>query len=134
MTVELWTLVTMGLLQLGLVTIHGTYISLALGLRWGMGRRDQSREVSDLGRRIERSIINTMEGIAVFVPIILVIQLSGLSDNITQIASQTYVTARIVYAFIYIGNIFLIRTLVWLIGQACLFVMGFALVGKALAL
>jgi len=132
MTMELWMLAAAALLQFSLISLHGTHIALTAGITWGVGRRDQPREISDLGRRIERTIINNMESLAVFVPLVLVIQIVGLSDELTRFSAQAYVLSRLVFAILYIANIPYLRTIMWLAGQGFLLMLGYSIVMQAL--
>jgi uncharacterized MAPEG superfamily protein len=127
MTPELQMLFAAATLQLALIATHGFYISFALGIKWGTGRRDTSVEIPDVGRRIERSLINNMEALSVFVPIIVLIHLIGLSNGFTLIASTTFVVARLIFVLLYMGNVPYVRTAVWLVGQGCLFALVVAI-------
>jgi len=127
MTLELQMLFVAATLQLALIATHGFYISFALGIKWGTGRRDKAVEIPDLGRRIERSLINNMEALSVFVPIMVLIHLIELSNNLTLIASATFVGARVIFVLLYMGNVPYLRTAVWLVGQGCLFALVIAI-------
>ena len=127
MTPELQMLFAAAVLQLALLVTHGAYISFAMGIKWGTGRRNTAVEVPDLGRRIERSLINSMEALSVFVPIMVLIHLIGLSDSLTLIGSATFVGARVIFVLLYIGNVPYLRTAVWLVGQASLFTLVIAI-------
>ncbi|NRB17853.1 MAG: MAPEG family protein [Rhodobacteraceae bacterium] len=133
MTPELQMLFAAATLQLALIATHGIYISVAMGITWGTGRRDTAVDIPDLGRRIERSLINNMEALSVFVPIMVLIHLIGLSTGLTLIASATFVGARVIFVLLYIGNVPYLRTAVWLVGQGSLFalVISIALGGFA---
>ena len=121
MTPELQMLFAAATLQLALIATHGFYISFALGIKWGTGRRDTAVDIPDLGRRIERSLINNMEALSVFVPIMVLIHLIGLSNSLTLIGSATFVGARVIFVLLYMGNVPYLRTAVWLVGQGSLF-------------
>lgn len=131
MTIELWMLAAAALLQFALISLHGTHIALSAGVIWGVGRRNRPREISDLGRRIERTIINNMESLVVFIPLVLIIQISGLSDELTRFSVQAYLAARFTFAILYIGNIPYLRTVMWLTGQGLLLTLGYAIVAQA---
>ncbi|MCF6327322.1 MAG: MAPEG family protein [Devosiaceae bacterium] len=131
MSIELWMLTAVAALQFTIVVTHGVHIFFTSGMWWGIGRRNTTRTVSDLGRRIERTLINNMEGLAIFVPLVLVVQLASISSPITQFAVQAYVILRIIFALLYITNIPYIRTFVWIGGQACLAALAFAIITTA---
>ncbi len=131
MSIELWMLTAAAVLQFTIVVTHGVHIFFTAGMWWGIGRRNTTRTVSDLGRRIERTLINNMEGLAIFVPLVLVVQLASVSSPVTQFAVQAYVILRIIFALLYITNIPYIRTFVWIGGQASLAALTFAIVTTA---
>ncbi len=132
MTIELWILTAAAALQFTIIVAHGTHIFLTAGMWWGIGRRETGRTVSDLGRRIERTLINNMESLAVFVPLVLVIQLASISTPQTQFAVQAYLVLRIVFALLYIANIPYVRTLVWIGGQVSLAFLALSIVVSAI--
>ncbi len=130
MTTELWLLAAVGALQFVLVATHGVYLFFSAGMAWGIGRRDTPAIGSDLGRRIERTIVNNMESLAVFVPLIVTIQLAGLSNSLTQTSAEVYLAARITFALLYLGNVPYLRTVAWLTGQFCLVLLGYAIIAR----
>jgi uncharacterized MAPEG superfamily protein len=117
MTVELWMITAAAMLQFGLIATHGIYIFLHAGMAWGIGKRDTPMPTSDASRRIERSLLNNMESLAVFIPLLLTLHLANIASPLSQIVAASYLTARLAFALIYIANIPYIRTGVWLIGQ-----------------
>ncbi len=130
MSVELWMLTAAAALQFSIVVTHGVHIFLTAGMWWGIGRRNTGRAVSDLGRRIERTLINNMEGLAIFVPLVLVVELAAISSPLTQFAVQAYLVLRLIFALLYIANVPYVRTFVWLGGQASLVVLAYAIVSS----
>ncbi len=132
MTLELTFLAATGFLQFTLLTAHGVFLSLTAGMAWGIGRRDKPIESSDLGRRIERTIINNMESLGVFIPLVITIQIAGFSTALTEASSAIYFSARVAFAVLYLGNIPYVRTIAWLTGQFCLLVLGYAIVTQAI--
>lgn len=130
MTMELWALVYVAMLQFALLHLHGQYTAFTAGILWGTGRRDDQRPVptSPFGNRIERVIINNMESLAVFAPLVFIITLVGISNNLTILGSEMFLGARIGYAALYLGNIPYLRTLAWFISQIGLFLMFFVIV------
>jgi uncharacterized MAPEG superfamily protein len=132
MTPELWMLAIAAALQFTLVAIHGIHISVTAGIAWGVGRRDTPVAVSDLGRRIERTLINTMESLAIFIPLILTIQLAGFSSPLVVLSGSVYLAARAVFALLYLGNVPYVRTGVWLTAMFCLLFLGYSIVTQLL--
>ena len=127
MSIELYILTAAAILQFSLVVTHGVHIFFSAGMIWGIGRRNIATKVTDTGRRIERTLINNMEGLAIFVPLIIVIQFAGISSQLTQFFAQAYLALRVIFALLYITNIPYIRTFVWLGGQASLAILAYAI-------
>lgn len=120
-----------GFLQFILLTTHGVFLFLTAGMAWGIGRRDKPIESSDLGRRIERTIINNMESLGVFIPLIITIQIAGLSTPLTEASAAIYLGARVVFSALYLGNIPYVRTAAWLTGQFSLLALGYGILTQA---
>ncbi len=120
MAFEIYILIIAALIQLSLIMLHGTYIALTFGILWGTGKRDKRVIVPDMGRRIERSLVNNMENMAVFLPLIIAIAIGNLLTPTIQLIAITYIALRLAFTLIYIANIPYIRTAVWLAGQLCI--------------
>jgi len=112
-----------GILQLVLMLAHGTYVSLAFGLKWGLGRRDTPRVPSDLGRRIERTLVNNTEHMIVFLPVLMAVALARPEDVIAQNAAVGFVATRVVFAALYYGNVPYLRTVAWFVGHGFILTM-----------
>jgi uncharacterized MAPEG superfamily protein len=125
--IELKVLVALALLQFLLLSLHGSYIALVPGLSWGTGRRDTLPKTNDVGRRIDRSIHNSLEALSIFVPLVMAIVLLGKSTSTTEFAALIFGGTRLAFVGIYLANIPYIRTVVWLIGMGALGVMFMAL-------
>ena len=121
-----------GLLHLALLLCHGTYIALTHGIGWGMGRRSNQPNLTDLDRRFERTIANSTEGMIAFVPIGLAAFLLGNDANMILLAAQVFVAARLLFAVLYLSNIPYIRTVVWLAGVASTLAIGVSTLTLAL--
>ena len=75
--------------------------------------------------RTKAAHYNAMENLAVFAPLVLVLQVLGISTGMTVAAAVIYFWARLVHAVTYAFGIPVIRTLAFLVGfvaQAMLFI------------
>ena len=113
-------LILAGVLHLGLLLLHGTYIAYAHGIRWGTGRRTAAINLSDLDRRFERTIINNTESMVAFVAVYAGGLALGAVTPTTIMAGQVYVLARLTFAALYLFNVPYIRTVVWLVSVGCI--------------
>ena len=66
--------------------------------------------------RAYRAHMNAFEGIAMFAPLALAVQLSGIGNEVTALACATYFWARLVYAPLYYFDVPYLKTTVWFIG------------------
>ncbi len=111
-----------------LLFTHGLYIAVAHGVGWGIGRRSEPLEKSDLDRRFERSIANNVESLTAFVPICAGVAFLGVNGSMIELSTLAYVVARLGFVTVYLANITYIRTAFWFVGQGAtviLLVAGF---------
>jgi uncharacterized MAPEG superfamily protein len=66
--------------------------------------------------RAYRAHMNAFEGIALFAPAVIAVQLSGISNEITAMASAVYFWARLIYAPLYYFDVPYFKTSVWFVG------------------
>ncbi len=116
-------LLLMGGLHVILLLFHGSYIAVAHGLRWGLGRRSEAIRKHDFDRRIERSIANNIESLAAFLPICAVALYLNADGPIYDAAALVYVVARLGFVAVYLANIPYIRTAFWFLGQGAIMVL-----------
>ncbi len=68
--------------------------------------------------RAYRAHMNAFEGIALFAPSVLAVQLTGTNTTMTAIAAATYFWARLAYAPLYYFSVPIFRTAIWFVGLA----------------
>ena len=126
MTIELWTLVVMGLwclsltgpLTLGRMMTPG-------GLQWGTGNRETPFTFPAWVERAKRAHANSVENLAPFACLIVALHLSGTSSALSEAAACAFVAARILHSLCYLAGLVPWRTLMHIIGliaQVLLFV------------
>lgn len=123
MAFELGVLCALAVLQMTLISVHSISIAFSAGIKWGIGRRDTQGQHSDFSRRAERSMINTMESLFVFIPLVLIVMISGVQDQLIRTAALVFIAARVCFAAIYLLNIPYLRTVSWFAAIASLLVM-----------
>lgn len=117
-----------GMFHLGLLFTHGTYIAFANGLVWGTGRRDQPVQVSDLGRRFDRTVTNNIESMIAFVPVVSASIFWEVQSDTIATAAFVYLCARVAFSAVYLANIPFIRTLFWFAGQGAIASIGYTII------
>ena len=97
------------------------------GLKAGLSNRDDIPEATPLGGRAERAAANSIEALVLFVPLALVAQLAGSTEQV-MLGATIFFWARVAYLPIYLAGVIYLRSLVWGVGVAGLAMMVVALV------
>jgi len=127
MTTEVLMLAATGGLVLLLTVIQGTRNVLVLGLPTAAGNQHDIAPWTGWNDRLNRAIRNLMEAIAIFVPIVIAVQIAGLNNETTAMGAQIFVIARIAHAVVYTLGVPWVRTAAWFVG-----VVGIIMVGSPL--
>jgi len=85
-------------------------------------------------RRANRAHINLVEQFGVFVGLVVVAHLAGISNELTQICAAVFVWARVVYAVVFIAGIsvLMLRTVVFSVAWAALMVFAVQILVRAI--
>ena len=128
MTTELTILALAGLLQVGQFCLYAVRANLDLGPRYTMSARDRAptRELSELGGRLQRALNNHFEGLIFFTLAVVVVTLSDQSTNFTATCAYLYLIARVAYVPAYAFGLRPGRSLIWAVGFAATIAMLFA--------
>ena len=132
MTIELQALFAAAVITLLLVFLQGGLQPAVHGFKWGLGPRDEPRDPTILQGRLSRILANHLEGMAMFVPLILIAQLGGISTPLTQLGAIVFVAGRAAFAVIYMLGIPVARSAAWGVALAGLLMIGFAVAGAIL--
>jgi uncharacterized MAPEG superfamily protein len=125
MSIELWLLI-------GSLPVYGLYLGAqSLLYRWHFGlafaasaRDNPVKPGGELLGRAERALRNFNETYVPFVVMLLVAHLADRNDPAVLWGTGLWFVARIVYLPLYLGGVFMLRSLVWcaiLIGLALMF-------------
>jgi uncharacterized MAPEG superfamily protein len=115
MTVEFQLLVwSLGLtfVQM-LVAVVGTI--LYYGLPKTAGNRERLPECLGWPGRARRAHLNMIENMVLFAPLIIIADIAGRDNGMTEHGAELFFWARLAYAVIYIAGIPYLRTLAWLV-------------------
>lgn len=121
---ELMLLVWAAVLTLvqAVVAVQGALMQV--GLPMLAGNRDGLPEVRGWGGRAARAHRNMLENLVLFAILVLVAVVAGKTNAMTLLGAQIFLSARIVYALVYMAGIPWLRTAVWgisVIGLAMIF-------------
>ena len=128
MSVELQALFGVATIMLALVLFQGALIPATYGFKWGLGPRDEPREPTALIGRTKRIVANHVEGMAMFVPLILIAHFSGISTPLTQWGAIVFVAGRAAFAVIYMLGVPVLRSAAWGVAFTGLLMIGFELI------
>ena len=96
---------------------------------WGIvGNRDKQPEMSIVAARLDRAKNNMLEALPIFLPLALLALVKGGDTSKVAHAASVFLIARVVYVPAYVSGIPMLRSLVWLVGVASLFMMALPLI------
>jgi uncharacterized MAPEG superfamily protein len=96
-----------------LVALIGTI--LYLGLPKVAGNRERIPELPGWPGRARRAHRNMIENMVLFAPLIVLADIAGRDNAMTQLGAQLFFWARLAYAVIYLIGIPYLRTLAWIV-------------------
>ena len=79
--------------------------------------------------RLMRAHANAIENLAIFAPLVLAVQFTGINTASTATACMVYLCARLVHMLAYLAAIPVIRTLAFTAGFFCQMVLALTLLG-----
>ena len=129
MTTEALMLAATGGLLFLLTVIQGTRNVLVLGAATAAGNQHDIAPWTGWNDRLNRAIRNLIEAIAIFAPIVIAVQISGLNNEITAMGAQIFVIARIAHAVVYTLGVPWVRTAAWAVGVVGIIMVGSSLLG-----
>lgn len=98
-------------------------ISKASGTRYD--NRDPrgwlAKQENPRAHRANSAQLNAFEAFAPFAASVLMAQFAGVGAHAITYLSVAFVIARLLHGVFYVGNRFLLRSLVWAVGFACVF-------------
>ena len=104
-------------------------LARAKGMQYVTGNRAESLDAdTPVAGRLARTVRNSIEAAVLFVPLVLVTEVLGASNALTQWGAVVFVAARVAYALLYPLGIVGLRTLAWNVGLVSLAAMAFGLV------
>jgi uncharacterized MAPEG superfamily protein len=116
MSVELTMLLYATALLIALVLVQATAGVMAQGLVPMANNRDNLPEAKPFQARMKRVVDNHREGLLMFAPLVLIANMTGVSNDQTVLGAQLFFYARLAHALIYIAGLPMIRPLAWAVG------------------
>ena len=132
MTTELWMLVAATGVTMLAIMVQATHLMIAFSPGDTMGTRDHL-ETTPMTARLQRTVRNHLEGIVLFIPLVVAVSLVGavtLDDGVawgttalSATGAQIFVASRLVHLVSYTAGIPVVRSVAWMAGMAGLFMM-----------
>ncbi|MGI4950340.1 MAG: MAPEG family protein [Janthinobacterium lividum] len=113
MTTELYYLIWATVLGLVHVLITGQFTTLQHGFGYGLSSRDEKKEVTGIGGRVQRAYANYMQTFPYFAVAVLVAHLLNRHSSLTVLGAQLYFWSRLAFPFLYAFNVIGVRTVAW---------------------
>lgn len=110
MTTELFYLTWAIVLGLVHAVATGQFTTLQFGMAYGLSSRDEKKEPTGIGGRVQRAFANYMQTFPFFAAAVLVAHLLNRHSWMTVLGAQLYFWARLLYVFLYAGNVIGART------------------------
>lgn len=84
---------------------------------------------AEWAQRAKRAHTNALENLAVFAPLVLIVQTQHLTDGLTASAASAYFFARAAHFIVYTSGIPVLRTLAFFVGVGCQAIFALRLFG-----
>jgi uncharacterized MAPEG superfamily protein len=117
----LWS-IALAFIQM-LVAVSGSI--LQVGLPKLAGNREGLQPMTGWVGRAQRAHLNMLESLVLFVPLVLIADITSRNNAVTELGAQIFFWGRLVYAIVYIIGIPWLRTTIWgisVVGMVMIFV------------
>ena len=118
MTIELTMLAWAVVLGLVHAIATGQFTTFQHGLAYGLSPRDEKKEVTGIGGRVQRAFSNYMQTFPFFAAAVLTAHVAGRHGWLTVWGAQLYFWARLVFVPFYAAGIPVVRTIAFLVAVA----------------
>ena len=132
MTTELWMLsgtIILFMLLLGMQSLTAIFTGVPMTVL--TGDRSDMPAANTLRGRANRTVSNSVEGLVIFAPLVIIAHLAGISNELTAMGATIYFWSRVAYVPCYMFGIPWLRTLVFGVGLAGLAMIIMAIFGMS---
>jgi len=113
LSMELTMLLCASILYVAQILIAALAADIQNGIAWGLGNRDDIPALPGWGGRAKRAHVNMAENLLPFACLVLVAYSSGRMGELSVLGAQVFFVSRLVYAFLYIGGVKVLRSLAY---------------------
>ena len=97
------------------------------GLQFAAGNRDEPYTLPAWAERANRAHRNMLENFPVFLALVVVVHLTGATNEATALGATLFLWGRVAHAIVYIAGVAYVRTAAYLVSVAGLVMIAFAL-------
>ena len=132
LTPELWMLfAAFGITAIS-IFLQGLHLGATVGNAYVISDRSEPAPFEGpIGGRLARNVRNQVEAMALFVPLVLIASLAGISNGWTQTAALVFVCARVAYVPLYAFGVKGLRSMAWTVGFFALLAFAWGLYSAA---
>jgi uncharacterized MAPEG superfamily protein len=123
MPVEIKILGFAALLQFVQFLIMAVPANSQLGPSYTAGNRDVEKSLTGIPGRLKRALDNHFEGLVLFTIAALIVVLGNASSPFTETCAWAYLVSRILYVPAYASGVYLMRSIIWMVGFTATFLM-----------
>ena len=84
-----------------------------LGASNNVGNRESVPEPTGWAGRARRAHLNMLENMVLFIPLIVIADIAGRDNRMTEIGAELFFWSRLAYAVVYIIGVPRLRTAIW---------------------
>ena len=132
MTFELLSVVGAVGILFFLLMYQGALVPINQGFGWGLGSRDKAQEFTAMQGRAARAVANHLEGLAMFVPLVLVAHIANVSTELTVLGCIVFLVSRAAFAILYLAGVPVLRSIAWGASIIGLLMIAYELIRAAL--
>ncbi len=112
---ELSVLVWVVLLLLVTIFVQVVWVDIKEGVEFTLSDRLSGLK-NPTTQRLEKTVRNTVENLAMFAPIVLILAISDISTGSTVAGAWTFLIGRLIYVPSFVLHIKYLRSLSWFVG------------------
>ena len=123
---EIWVLGWSAALLIVHILVQALSLDLSgdFSIKYLLSSRDDGRAPkSIIVRRLIRSLNNMLETYPAFIALALALAVTGKTGELGAVGALMWIIARVVYAFLYVAGVPVLRTIVWFVSIAGLVLM-----------
>jgi uncharacterized MAPEG superfamily protein len=120
----LWS-VALTFVQMAIAASAATW---QLGVSNNVGNREGVPEPTGWAGRAKRAHLDMLENMVLFVPLIIIADISGRDNRMTEIGAELFFWSRLAYAIVSIAGVPHLRTAIWSASTAAMLLIFLQLV------